>query len=137
MPCLVIGIAALTPSCAEGGEREDAATRGVETTDATTRASGTGDLGSGVEITVAGRVTRVVDAYVFLIGADGADPVVVLVPRGSSGVRTGSTVEATGALRRLAIAAVEAEFGIDLDDRRARDLEGRPALVATRLRSEG
>ena len=68
---------------------------------------------------------------------EGADPVVVLTPRPGSGVRTGSVVEVTGALRRLTIAAVEAEFGIDLDDQGARDLEGGPALVATGLRTSG
>ena len=134
---LVLSITALMPACSDGSARKGVATGNVETTDATTRASETGDIGSGVEITVAGRVTRIVDGHLFLIGADGAEPVVVLVPRVGSGVRTGATVEATGALRRLAIAAVEAEFGIDLDDRRASDFEGRPALVATRLRTEG
>ena len=133
------GISALTLVLACSGDDEQGAS--VPTTtrplDATEQASEVGDVGTGVELTVAGPITRVVDAHLFVIGAEGADPVVVLTPRQGTWVRTGSVVEVTGALRRLTIAAVEAEFGIDIDDRRAGGFEGHPALIATGVRTQG
>ena len=133
-----VGIAALALllGCSGDGEAP-AGVPGAGPVDVTDPPAEVGEVGTGVQLTVAGPVTRIVDAHLFVIGAEGADPVVVLTPRPGSGVRTGSVVEVTGALRRLTIAAVEAEFGIDLDDQGARDLEGGPALVATGLRTSG
>lgn len=135
----LVGVGALTVALACSGGSESGADRPgtTGTLDRTAPASEVGEVGTGVELTVAGPVTRVVDAHLFVIGAEGSDPVVVLTPRPGAGVRTGAMVEVTGALRRLTIAAVEAEFRIDLDDLGAKDLEGRPALVATRLRTSG
>ena len=132
------GVSALTLVLACSGDGDQGARVPATTVpaDATGQGSEPGDVGT-VELTVAGPVTSVVDAHLFVIGAEGADPVVVLTPRRSSGLRTGSVVEVTGALRRLTIAAVEAEFGIDVDDRRAGGYEGHPALIATEVRTPG
>ena len=127
---VVVSVASLS-ACSERSLSVDD-TEGVSTTSSSDLAAA-GDLGTGVEITAVGRVTRVVDTYVFVLGEDRPGPVLVLAPGNRSSMRPGSTVEVTGTLRRLTVRAVEEEFGIDLDDRRLRDLEGQFAVVATRL----
>jgi len=89
-----------------------------------------------VEITVTGRVSGVVDAYLFSIARDDAEPIVVLLRPGLPAVRIGRTVEVTGSVRPFILDELERELGVPLDDRRARRFEGQPVLVAVAVTME-
>lgn len=83
----------------------------------------------GPELTVSGRVTRTVTAYVFEVGREEAGPLLVVSPRRNS-APAGAVVQVTGRVRTLRVVPLAAELRIDLDDPRLRRFEGQTVLVA-------
>ena len=88
------------------------------------------------EVTVRGRVRRVVDNHVFEIAGSGgtADEAVLVVNLDSGPARLGDYVEVSGTVRPFRRALLEAEFGLRFQELVAR-FEGRSCIVTRRLES--
>ncbi|MGH9039789.1 MAG: hypothetical protein ACRDZ3_06125 [Acidimicrobiia bacterium] len=85
------------------------------------------------EITVSGRVSRVLEPHVFEIAGDkrpAGEPVLVVDPQGRRPVLAGQRVQATGTTRAFRREVLEAELGVRFDAVAAAGLEGRSCLVA-------
>lgn len=88
-----------------------------------------GGSDAGPEVTVTGRITRIIEGRTFELGRSGAEPLLVL---SMSGYRSevGTLVTATGRVRTLRVETLEDELRMDLDQTRLRPLEGTRILVA-------
>ncbi len=130
MLAAAVALAAVTSAGCWDGEDGTPSGRGTSTAPATDADQPL----TGVSITVTGRVSVVDEPHLISVGDTGSGPVLVFVPPGNPRVRSGDTVEATGAFRDFDRAQVEAEFGIRLDRRRIAEFVGQPVLVVTEIR---
>ena len=99
----------------------------------------------GRRVTVSGEIDDLLGPRAFTIGGEGwfdGDELLVVsagpipAPRGrpaDAPLREDDLVQVTGPVRRFALADVEREIGVDLDDARFANWEGQPAVVATRV----
>ena len=95
----------------------------------------------GKEVTVSGEVDDVIEARVFVLGGDefGGERLVVVSANPLPAVAgrpavaplvANDIVQVRGQVRQLAVVAIEREVGIELDDARLAEFEGRPGVVA-------
>ncbi|MDP9071471.1 MAG: hypothetical protein M3N68_09360 [Actinomycetota bacterium] len=111
----------LATGCSRDGEPER---RGVPPT--------LPERAAGVEITVRGRVVRVLDAHVFEIGGETGEPVLVVAANGMAGVAPVADVEATGTVETFEIGSMERRIGARLKPE-LQQFNGRTCVVATRI----
>lgn len=86
------------------------------------------------EITVSGPVSRVLDAYVFEIGTDGGEPVLVVAPGGPGPLVAGVAAEVTGTVETFDVAAIQPRIRAPLNPELHR-LNGRRCVVARTVKA--
>lgn len=89
----------------------------------------------GQEITVRSLPAETVGESGFVLETDTATPILVLNATGSVFTLPGRDIpiQATGEVTQLAIADVQTQYGLDLEDELYADYEGQPALIARSL----
>ncbi len=90
------------------------------------------DGGPGTEITVSGPIGQVLDAYVFEVGKNDGEPVIVVALRGVGGMASGTEVDVTGTVDTFDVARIERRIGARLKPELNR-FNGRPCLIARRI----